>query len=67
MPDDALVVKGIVMAFMVMLSAQDHFTFRVSHELLSAFPYSDFELRADRDPENGDTVFSLHHDDTVSH
>lgn len=47
------------MSFMVWLSSLEGFTFSVSNEILSVFPYDDYDLIVDRSDPNV-TTYSLH-------
>jgi hypothetical protein len=52
-------MKGLTMAFMLLLSAQEGLTFTISKDLLSCFPFDDYELEAEVDEKTGTTTFSL--------
>lgn len=47
------------MAFIVLLSSKQDFTFTVTDDLFNAFPFEDYELHAERDNDSGSTTFSL--------
>jgi|GEM_PF-4003970 len=56
---EARFLQGMSMSFMVWLSSLDGFTFSVSNEILSVFPYDDYDLIVDRSDPNI-TTYSLH-------
>ena len=56
---EAKFLQGMSMSFMVWLSSLDGFTFTVSNEILSCFPYTDYDLIVDRSDPNV-TTYQLH-------
>ena len=52
-------MKGLTMAFMILLSAQEGLSFTISKELLTCFPFDDYELEAEVDEKNETTTFTL--------
>jgi len=57
--DPIEMLRGMTMAFMVLLATQPNMTFEVSRETMENFAYHEYKLDASFDPVTGARTFML--------
>lgn len=57
--DENKVVKGLVMAFMLVVSKQPHMMLEIDRKQFIEFPYECFQLTAAKDPVTDNYTFML--------
>ena len=57
--DPIKLLRGVTMAFMILLSNQPNMTCEFSEKLMREFPYELFSLSATSDPITGDQTYML--------
>ena len=57
--DPVEMLRGLTMAFMVMLSKQPNMCYEITHELICSFPFDEYKLSAIEDDVTGNKTFML--------